>query len=82
MDRISGEFEEMWSKMSKSQQSDYGRAYVDYHVKFVDSTRPLSSFNLTPIIDAISHALFAIKSRSRYLVPGGSGRYDPYRVSR
>jgi hypothetical protein len=81
MDRIRKEFEAMWSALSESQQLDYGRSYIDYHVNFVDSVRPTSCYNLMPIIDAMSDALFSVKPRSRYLVPGGSGYYDIYRVS-
>ena len=81
MDRIRGDFDAMWHGLSEEQRELYGRRYIDHHLKVVESAIPTASFNLTPVIDAITNALLGHRPKTRYLVSGGGGLYDIYRVN-
>lgn len=80
-DQIRTEFEAVWSALDKSQQLDYGRPYIDYYVNFANSVRRTACRNLMPVMDAVSDALFSVKPRSRYLIPGSSGYCNSCHVS-
>ena len=81
MERISGDFEKMWQCMSTEQRLIYGRQYIDHHIAVADSSRWGGNPDLSPVIRAMTDALFSMKPRTRYLVHGGSGRIDPFTVS-
>lgn len=82
MDRIGNDFKVMWEEMSEDVRAVYGKRYIDYHIKSATDSIPTASFHLTPVLGAITNALFSTKPQIRYLVPGSNHWYDIYRVSR
>lgn len=81
MERIGNDFKTMWEAMSEDAQLLYGRKYIDHHLKRAEDSIPTASFNLLPVLEAITDALFSFKPQYRYLVPGSSHWYDLYSVS-
>ena len=81
INRISRDFNTMWENMSADQKSIYGREYIDHHIKAMGSAKVTACFDLHLVIDDIEDALFNLRPKTRYLIPGGSGTYDIYRVS-
>lgn len=59
----------------------YGRQYIDQHIAAADASRYTSGPDISPVTNALTDALFSVKSKSRYLVHGGRGRTDFYCVS-
>lgn len=82
MARIGNDFRVMWEDMSEDVRALYGKRYMDHHIKWATDSIPTASFHLTPVLDAITNALFSNKPQIRYLVPGSSHWYDIYRVRR
>jgi len=82
MERISLDFEKMWQALSTEQRLIYGRQYIEHHIVSADACRWAGNPDISPVIRAITEALFSVKPRSRYLVHGGSGRVDLFCVSR
>lgn len=81
MERIGNDFKTMWAAMSEDVQLLYGKKYIDHHLRRAKDSIPTASFNLLPVLEAITDALFSFKPRCRYLVPGSSHWYDLYSVS-
>ena len=77
---MSKDFNRMWENMNQNQRSTYGREYIDHHIKCMASAKDTASYDLHLVTDAMEDALFNVKPKTRYLIPGGSGTYDIYRV--
>ena len=69
-------FETIRKSMSAEQRRIYGRHYVDRHIATADAYRWTARMDISPVIRAMTDALFAVKPRERYMVHGGSGRID------
>jgi len=81
MERIGADFEKMWQNLTTEQRLIYRRQYIDRHIAAADASRFAGNLDVTPVIRAMTDALFSVKPRSRYLVHGGPGRIDLYCVS-
>ena len=73
-------FESMWKELTPEQQEDYGRQYIDAHLARLEGAIPTASFNINPVIHAMTDALFDISPKRRYLVGGSSKLYDIHKV--
>jgi len=80
MERIGADFEKMWQNMTTEQRLIYGRQYIDRHLEVADACRGTGNPDVTPVVSAMTDALFSVKPRSRYLVHGGAGRLDLFCV--
>ena len=56
----------MWESMDNELRDVYGREYMDAHVRSAEARRNAGSDDMTPVLDALSDALLAIKPKSRY----------------
>jgi len=81
MQRITADLEKMWQHTTMEQQLIYGRQYIDRHIAVTDGFRSTGNPDINPVTRAMTDALFSMKPRTRYIVHGGSGRFDQYCVS-
>lgn len=81
MERITADFETIWENMSAEQRQIYGRQYIDRHIAFADTCRGTARMDISPVILAMTDALFAVRPQARYMVHGGAGRFDLFCVS-
>ena len=80
MGRINKDVDAMWEGMDEEQREAYGKEYVDHLRKMAEDGIPTASFNVYPVIEAMTDALLAIKPKTRYLIGGSSGWVDPFKV--
>ena len=56
----------MWECMDDETREVYGKEYIDAHVRSAEARRNVGGADMTPVLDAMSDALLAIKPKSRY----------------
>lgn len=74
------DFQEMWEGMNEEAKKRYGKDYVDHFNTLVTASDAESCYNINPVISAMVHALTSPKPKTRYLIGGGSGLFDKYKV--
>ena len=65
MPRIKADFEEMWADMDPETRAAYGRDYVDAGWQGAEAAIPTACMNISPVVDAMAHAVLARYPRSR-----------------
>ena len=75
------DFEAQWEDMDDEMRERYGKEYVDSFNDLIAESDKGSSYDINPVIAAMSDAILNPKPKIRYLIGGGSGWYDPFKVS-
>lgn len=77
------ECDEMWNDASEDVKKLYGKKYFylpyDGYVNDYNN-RSLSALSPDMVLEAMEDALLNVRPKSRYIVGGGSGMYDPYAI--
>ena len=80
MNRIRKDFEVMWENMDEELRKTYGKDYMEFQVKAAEDAIPSASKKVYEVLDAIIEGLLAVSPKCSYLIPGGTGKYDIYKV--
>ncbi len=70
----------MWENMNDELKQTYGKDYVDTFVSEAENAIPLAMFDCSPVITAMTHALFAQSPNIRYFIPGSSSSIEIWKV--
>ena len=56
----------MWESMDDETREVYGKEYIDAHIRSAAARRSSGGADMTPVLDAMTDGLLAIKPKSRY----------------
>lgn len=71
----------MWETADDGVKQTYGREYIEDQLRHIQRAGPTACFDLNPVVEAMTDGLLGYKPKYRYLVPGGAGLYDIYKVN-
>jgi len=74
-------YNEQWDACPETVQAAYGKEHaIDSFLKMSEAERKASARNIYPVIEAMTHALLAIKPKKRYMIGGSNSFIDKYKI--